>query len=498
VSETGPRRPRAPDVALRVPAAPRRLLRAGVIVLVAALALSGAVLALRAPADAPTPTTDPRDTGGPLDLTEATLTQQDIRMDLHLQTAGAWTSTDLIATPGRELCVTLLRGEADGATPRGRICVTRRDARTALSYTPLTAEGTADGAPRRLAARATRPTPTTLEATFLPAAAGLTVGPYAWRAESAWTDAADPACATTCADRFPDDGDVAGDIALLADPPCFGAAARDPANPCENPDLRDSVTPLPAQAKAVADPYCDKREHSRLITACGFGAAPDDAVRTFAVVGDSHAANFKTALAVVTLAKRWRGVSIVRNSCPATEGTPILPTSTGSRRCRDWNRQVRAWLAAHREVGTVFLTAHRGASVRATGGQSPTEAVRAGYRDEIRALLALGKRVVVIRDPPSSSKVQMDCTVTAIAAGLPAARTCRLDRAFALRPDDLVLAARGVHSGQVRIIDLTRQFCDATRCLSVIGGVLVRHDATHLTQTFAATLGPFLVRALDG
>jgi hypothetical protein len=490
--ETVPRRPRAPTFA------PRRLLRAGVIILVTALAVAVAVPALRAPADAPAATTDPRDTGGPLDLTEATLTQRDIRMVLRLETAGAWRSTDLVAAPGRELCITLLPGEADGATARGRICVTRRDARTALSYTPVTADGTPDGTPRRLAARTRRLTPTTLEATFLPAAAGLTVGPYAWRAESAWTDAADPNCLQTCTDRFPDDGEVAGDIVLLAGPPCFGAAARDPAKPCENPDLRDSVTPLPAQAKAVADPYCDKRERSRLITACGFGAAPADAARTFALVGDSHAANLKTALAVVTLAKRWRGVSIVRNSCPATKGTPILPTPTGSKRCLDWNRQVRAWLAAHREVDTVILTAHRGARVKQTGGQSATDAVRAGYRDEISALLALGKRVVVVRDPPSSSHVQMDCTTTAIAAGLPAARTCALDRAFALRPDDVVLAARGLRSTQVRIIDLTRYFCDATRCFSVIGGVLVRHDATHLTLTFAATLGPFLVRALDG
>ena len=492
--ETAPRRPRAQEFALR------RLVRAGLVVLVLALGLPAVVLALRGPADTPTPTTDPRDTGGPLDLTAATLTQRDIRMELRIETAGGWTSADLIATPGRELCITLLRRDSDGATAtsRGRICVTRRAARTALSYTPLTAQGTPDGPPRRLAARTTRPAPTTLEATFLPAAAGLTVGPYAWRAESAWTDAADVNCAQTCTDRFPDDGEVAGDVALLAVPACFGAAARDPSEPCENPDLRNTVTPLPAQAKIVSDPYCDKRERSRLITACGFGAAPADAARTFALVGDSHAANLKTALAVVTLAKRWRGVSIVRNSCPATKGRPILPTTKGSRDCRDWNSQVRAWLAAHREVDTVFLTAHRGARVSRKRGQTVTGAVRAGYRDEIRALLALGKRVVVIRDPPSSSKVQIDCTSTAIAAGLPAARTCRLDRAFALRPDDLVLAARGLRSRQVRIIDLTRQFCDASRCLSVIGGVLVRHDATHLTQTFAATLGPFLVRALDG
>lgn len=454
--------------------------------------------ALQAPADATTPTTDPRDTGGPLDITRATLVQRDIRMVLRLETAGGWASPDLVATPGRELCVTLLPADAASATARGRVCVTRRAARTALSYTPLAADGTPDGSPRRLAARTSRPDPTTLEATFLPAAAGLTVGPYAWRAESAWTDAGDPNCLQTCTDRFPDAGEISADVALLAVPPCFGAAARDPVKRCENPDLKDSVTPLPARAKTAADPYCDKRQRSGLLLACGFGAAPEHATRTFAVVGDSHAANLKTALAVVTLAKRWRGISIVRNSCPATRGTPILPTAVGSRRCLQWNRAVRAWLAEHREVDTVFLTAHRGARVKATGGRTATQAVRAGYRDEIGALLAIGKRVVVIRDPPSSSKVQMACVSSALKAGLSAARTCTLDRSFALRPDEVVLAARELRSGRVRVIDLTRHFCDATRCFAVIGGVLVRHDATHLTQTFAATLGPFVVRALDG
>ena len=278
-----------------------------------------------------------------------------------------------------------------------------RDARTALSYTPVSADGTPNGTPRRLAARTTRPAPTTLEATFLPAAAGLTVGPYAWRAETAWTDAADLNCVKTCTDRFPDDGEVAGDIALLAVPPCFGAAARDPSKPCENPDLRDTVTPLPAQAKAVADPYCDKREHSGLITACGFGAAPADAARTFAVVGDSHAANFKTALAVVTLAKRWRGVSIVRNSCPATKGIPILPTPTGSRRCRDWNSQVRTWLAKHREIDTVFLTAPRlmrlpkrkiATKIKATDGGAEITLRSAAFHHQVQ--LGLGSLPVTI------------------------------------------------------------------------------------------------------
>ena len=34
-------------------------------------------------------------------------------------------------------------------------------------------------------------------------------------------------------------------------------------------------------------------------------------------------------------------------------------------------------------------------------------------------------------------------------------------------------------------------------CFPVIGGVLVRKDTDHLTQRFAATLGPILLRKLN-
>ena len=67
-----------------------------------------------------------------------------------------------------------------------------------------------------------------------------------------------------------------------------------------------------------------------------------------------------------------------------------------------------------------------------------------------------------------------------------------------MKTDPLVEAARAVGSAKVKVVDLTRYFCDAKRCFSVIGGALIRHDESHLTQAFAYTLGPFILRALDG
>jgi len=334
--------------------------------LAAALALLAAAQAPTAPAAAPSdpPRTDARDTASPLDLTEASLEQRDVRMFLRITTAGEWTHADLAAAPGRALCVTFTHGAPTGG---GSLCVSSRKRRPALSYTPLTGGG-APQATRWLAARVTTPAPGVLQASFLPAAAGLPVGPYTWSLQSTWADGA--ACARPCVDRLPDGGDVPAQLGLLGAAPCFGAAARDPSQPCDNADLHLAVQPPPSRAKVLLDPYCDRQTHPGLLSTCAFGAAQEDAEGTFALIGDSHAASLKAPLEVVTHGKRWRGISIVRATCPATQAAkPILRTRSRTRQCVQWNRQVLAWLADHREVHTVFLSAYAGAQVGRSGGR---------------------------------------------------------------------------------------------------------------------------------
>ena len=54
-----------------------------------------------------------------------------------------------------------------------------------------------------------------------------------------------------------------------------------------------------------------------------------------------------------------------------------------------------------------------------------------------------------------------------------------------------------MRSARVRLIDLTSRVCDAKRCFPVVGGALVHRDPTHITPAFSATLGPFILRALE-
>ena len=200
---------------------------------------------------------------------------------------------------------------------------------------------------------------------------------------------------------------------------------------------------------------------------------------------------------MLTLARRWRGASILRPGCPPTQApVPILPTAERSQACAAFNDEVLGWLDAHPEVDTAFLSAHATATVEPADGQSMRAALRAGYRDELRALLRRVSRVVVLRDVPHSRNRQVACISNALSAGQPPGPACALPRADVVLEDQLVAAARAMRSTRVRVIDLTDHFCDATSCFPVVGGALVQRDATHLTSIFSATLGPYVLRAL--
>ena len=200
---------------------------------------------------------------------------------------------------------------------------------------------------------------------------------------------------------------------------------------------------------------------------------------------------------MLTVAKRWRGISVLRSGCPLTRAKPILASPRASSQCRTWNGEAFAWLRKHPEIDTVILSAHAGARVKPYG-RGPQDSAQTGYRTAIRDLLRMRRRVVVVRDTPPSTKEQLRCVSRAIAARRRAQTACTRPRSDSVRSDPLVSAARSLRSANVKVIDLTRLFCDSRRCFAVIGGVLVRHDESHLTQAFAVTLGPYILRALDG
>ena len=276
---------------------------------------------------------------------------------------------------------------------------------------------------------------------------------------------------------------------------CFGAASRDPERRCRNRELRLSVVPTPEEAKLGQNWPCSPGGQTEELYPCYFGAPKEEAVKTIALVGDSHAAHWRAAVDAAASRRRWRGVSLTQTGCPMTLAIPIL---RGQRRddCLEWNQALAPWFERHPEIDTVFTSQH-GGKVFVPPGQTPYETQMQGFIDAFDALPDSVKRIYVIRGSPWSSQAVPRCLEDALAEGRAPGRACALPRKRSLRPDLAADAAVTMRSRRVKLVDLTPFMCGRNRCFPVVGGALVHKDGGHMTQVFSRTLGPYLGRAVD-
>ena len=283
---------------------------------------------------------------------------------------------------------------------------------------------------------------------------------------------------------------------LASHPKCFGAAARDPLRTCHNPKLRTTVVPTPVQAPKMDNSPCKVVEKSGRIRSCAFGAPPAQAKNTFALIGDSHASHWRSALDVVAKHKTWSGLSVTHTSCPYSAATPVIDEPARTQ-CVQWKKQVRKWLGHHPEVTTVFLGQHAGGDIVRPGGRDPFTAQMDGYTKIWKALPATVEHVFIMRDTPKMHSDTLDCVQRAISAHKEAGPACAVPRDEALDRDPAAVAVARRHPARVRTIDLTRLLCSAKACFPVIGGALVYKDIHHLTTVFAASLGAYVERQVD-
>ena len=281
-----------------------------------------------------------------------------------------------------------------------------------------------------------------------------------------------------------------------ARPPCFGAAARDPDQPCVNPALRTQVVPSPVLAKTEEYAPCERFHREGGLSQCDFGVPAEKASRTIALVGDSHAGHWRMPLDHVANQNGWHGVSITRTSCPFSEATKKLAEPTFSQ-CKDWVAKLPGYFRAHPEIDTIFVVGITGGAVHVPKGRTMFEAKVNGVRNAWRTLPDTVKHIVVIRDTPRIATDTVDCVDRAIAEGERADLACAVPRELAVEADPQAVAARTSGSKRAQVIDLTDRFCNDRLCFPVVGGVLVFKDLHHFTLVWAETLGPPLAGAVQ-
>jgi hypothetical protein len=479
----------------RMPTRPRIaavvMTTAAIALLVSASARSAPKLAAKASA-LPAAHFDRVDAQTKLDLYGARFGQTgSADLTLIIRTHQPWTPADILPSPSRLLCL-WLRSDLSPA-PEGRICAAPDDhakSGIVLRYTALDEEGNRIGI-RNLSTEVRRPRPTMLSARFSPALLRLAPGRYHWQVRSVDGN---------IEDRLPDTSEVTFDIAVSTAPAahlrCFGAASRDPQRRCVNHKLRTAIVPGPEDAIFSQNSPCTPLSFEGVLAPCEFGVVADRARSTIALVGDSHASHWRAALEYVAQRNRWRGVSMTRSGCPLLRATTKLEPAKVAE-CLQWNQQVPKWFAQHPAINTAFVVSHFAGDIVVPEGATELETKVAGFQAAWNGLPPSIEHIVVIRDTPIVGFNANTCVRRAKAKHRNAGSVCAVKRSEALREDPAVVAARRMHSKRVTVIDMSRYLCSKRRCFPVIGGALVYKDDQHMTDVFATTLGPYLLRAVN-
>ena len=292
---------------------------------------------------------------------------------------------------------------------------------------------------------------------------------------------------------------------LLGGDPCFGALAMTGGAACSPLEGQLTAAAATAAGQDVAQPFAEhcigplKRFTGVL---CHEGDAKAD--RSVLVWGDSHAAAWANAFDVAGQLAHFRVIVGARQGCPATLASPVAnafqPISRSEQGfCSQRNRQMLKLATTDKSIDTVVLSSFSTNYSYAEGKSSPERF--SGTIDLLATLARAGLKVVVLGDVPltghdSAHRIDIpEC----LSAHLHNPSFCNNPAKIALNTQSLVDAIRSSRiSDAVRIVDPSREFCDKDWCYSVLGGVPVFTDASHISGTFSKSLGPWVAADVLG
>lgn len=279
---------------------------------------------------------------------------------------------------------------------------------------------------------------------------------------------------------------------------CFGAAALEPRNACADAfAVSGSMDPAFAKTDAnlVADPAggwrCEVPPSQTTIRRCILGAT-ENPVRTIAMLGDSHAMHLMEPMRVIAEQHHWQVVTYFKSACSGTGAADVVLTQRREDQvpCAEWGAEALAEIAANPQIDTL-VTSNVSSAYFQDDGSAPVSPQR--YLSAWQGILAAGKKVVVVADVPRTNGTDIpDCL--AAAGANPSA--CNEPESAAFPPDAMAQAAAEANNKSVTLLNLADHFCVAGVCHARIGGVIVYSDASHLTNTYARTLAPYIELAL--
>jgi len=247
-------------------------------------------------------------------------------------------------------------------------------------------------------------------------------------------------------------------------------------------DLSPSLVEAKNDVPAVYAQSCHLEVPQTTLHECEFGKSSDP---TALLIGDSHAAQWFSALERYAKENGIRLVAMTKSSCPFADLTVEL---TGKQRpyteCATWNSELRDYIEHERPIA--IFTSTLGVYVDAENPQSAS-ALEEGLHRSWEWADSLGIPVYAIADSPYMSSNVPEC----LAQHMSDPMTCSVARDEAYPYAGLeARAASGLTD--VTVVDVNDRICPETRCRPIIGSVLVYRDQHHLSDTYVRTLYPIL------
>ena len=251
-------------------------------------------------------------------------------------------------------------------------------------------------------------------------------------------------------------------------------------------------------ADDVADVYadgCHQDAVSPEVLTCVYGDAGSDVV--VALVGDSHAAHWQPALAVLAEEHGFRLETSTKSSCLV--GGALVWEAGSSRpytSCLEWQETLTDRLTAERpdvvvvSAGGQYQLVEDGVPLEREESREPVARAMAATW---QALEEEGVEVLALLDTPWLGIDAPEC----VSEHLADLSGCAVPRAEAMeRSGEAILRAAAARVPAADLLDLTDFVCPREACLPVVGGVLTHSDAHHLTATYSRTLAPRIARPL--
>lgn len=249
-------------------------------------------------------------------------------------------------------------------------------------------------------------------------------------------------------------------------------------------NLRPALNSALVDSPVLYDNNCHQYMATTVPEGCVFGRP--NARTTVALFGDSHAAQWFTAIESIAKERKWRVLALTQGSCPIINVLTVnLTTNVVYRNCDEWREAVFQRMKAEK-VDVVFLTQYTGFfDVRTRNRVSPS-VWESGLDELFTRLQSDGVTPVFFADNSDPDGSPVDC----LASNRNNIQRCTQDFADVVQPQIEAVMAAKTAQYKVSIVWPSRWTCHEGRCPMVTGDIMMYRDGNHLTDTFVRWLTP--------